>query len=254
MGRSAIIQRLDNLYRKIVRTLKKGRCQICGKQGTEVHHLEGRTNLLYRWDIENLALLCKECHYKIHNQAGYAELVYRRFGWDKIKQKIKSEKLRTIKTEELKIKERETKMKYADLLKVFVFIAAAGVLVYAQPNQPKDKQEKKDIKEEQKKIRPPVLIPPRVIGWRTRISGGEYITEPIIEPGCWLYDPNDPNKPDGKNRNTISKMMIEESRQKTQIEKKNERIQNKINKKNFWILNRMKYNKPLKAREKNGKN
>lgn len=44
--------------------LKKGRCEVCGKKGKQVHHLHYKT--LGEENPEDLILLCAKCHMKEH--------------------------------------------------------------------------------------------------------------------------------------------------------------------------------------------
>ena len=50
-----------------------GRCEICGKPGTEVHHkihltLDNLDDPLISLNKDNLLLLCKDCHNKMHDR------------------------------------------------------------------------------------------------------------------------------------------------------------------------------------------
>lgn len=46
-------------------------CLLCGKRACEIHHIipRGRIFGKERDNIENLAALCHECHYMIHNKS-----------------------------------------------------------------------------------------------------------------------------------------------------------------------------------------
>ena len=51
----------------------KGKCQVCGKKGTQVHHIHLRSkrkDLLY--ELNNLILLCDKHHFH-HGSEGYEE-------------------------------------------------------------------------------------------------------------------------------------------------------------------------------------
>ena len=53
--------------------LSNGRCEKCGAVGTEVHHIVHLTNdnvddPNISINLDNLILLCKECHNKIHGR------------------------------------------------------------------------------------------------------------------------------------------------------------------------------------------
>lgn len=55
---------LDKAFAKLH---KRKKCQICGKDARETHHIIPRANTLYRWDRRNALFLCKECHFGIHH-------------------------------------------------------------------------------------------------------------------------------------------------------------------------------------------
>ena len=62
------IKSLDNLCRDIVRIRDQQTCQRCGKQKKhgwkmEVAHFFSRANKCVRWDLDNVVLLCFNCHY-----------------------------------------------------------------------------------------------------------------------------------------------------------------------------------------------
>jgi len=54
---------LDGLWLEIVKN-GKNRCELCGKEskGLNAHHLLSRSILAYRWDLDNVAILCAGCH------------------------------------------------------------------------------------------------------------------------------------------------------------------------------------------------
>ena len=253
MGRSAIIKRLDNLCGRIIRMVRKERCQICCRMGTDVHHIIGRANLNCRWDFENLLLVCRKCHNNLHNRAGYAQTIYRRLGCLEKIEKLKRKQLETVRTEALKEKEREMKMMYKKIIGmvviVMLIISQSMFAGQTDKNKPSKTNARKSAEKIQNKPRPTKIIPARLIGWQTRVSGFGTITEPIFETAIELYDPNDPYIP---GKPSIAKStFIEDTRKKTRAEKKNETIQNKIYKKNLWIMNRMNYNNRTDQRRKN---
>ena len=74
-------KRLHNFYksdvwhkvREEVILRAKGRCEVCGKPGTEVHHkihltLDNVDDPSIALNLDNLLLLCKECHNKMHGR------------------------------------------------------------------------------------------------------------------------------------------------------------------------------------------
>ena len=53
--------------------LRAGRCEVCGKPGTEVHHkihltLDNLDDQSISLNPDNLLLLCKDCHNKMHGR------------------------------------------------------------------------------------------------------------------------------------------------------------------------------------------
>lgn len=75
------MKRLHNFYksdnwkkvREEVILRANGRCEICGKVGNEVHHkihltLDNLDDPLIALNEDNLLLLCKDCHNKMHNR------------------------------------------------------------------------------------------------------------------------------------------------------------------------------------------
>lgn len=57
------VKKLDKVY-PLLR--KNKRCHFCGKPATEIHHIRGRSNLLLRYDLNNLLPLCRDCHSLVH--------------------------------------------------------------------------------------------------------------------------------------------------------------------------------------------
>ena len=56
--------KLDRLYPKLVIGRK---CFFCGKPAENMHHIIPRSNILLRWDLENLLPVCYNCHQALHN-------------------------------------------------------------------------------------------------------------------------------------------------------------------------------------------
>lgn len=58
--------------RELIKKLFKGKCGLCGKAGVHIHHIvyksEDRSKID---DIDNLFLLCFDCHKKVHNNKKY---------------------------------------------------------------------------------------------------------------------------------------------------------------------------------------
>lgn len=59
------IKALDTLYPKLARGK---RCYFCGRGATEIHHIRGRSNILLRYDLNNLLPICRDCHEQIHRK------------------------------------------------------------------------------------------------------------------------------------------------------------------------------------------
>ena len=58
--------------REEIKKLFKGCCGLCGKQGQETHHIYYRSEAPDRIDdLDNLFLLCLECHKKVHSNKKY---------------------------------------------------------------------------------------------------------------------------------------------------------------------------------------
>lgn len=56
--------KLDRLYPKLVIGRK---CFFCGKPAENMHHIIPCSNILLRWDLENLLPVCYNCHQALHN-------------------------------------------------------------------------------------------------------------------------------------------------------------------------------------------
>ena len=55
------------IVRKAVHKRSHNKCELCGNRGTEIHHAKGSSSAL-----ENLQLLCKDCHDDLHGRSlGY---------------------------------------------------------------------------------------------------------------------------------------------------------------------------------------
>ncbi len=58
-----IDKRLDDVWRKIVKTRAENKCECCGiKRYLNAHHVVGRRNRSLRWNISNGVALCPKCH------------------------------------------------------------------------------------------------------------------------------------------------------------------------------------------------
>ena len=51
---------------KMVKKRANGKCELCGKEGAEVHHLAGRSPLKIYHLLEFLIFLCRDCHRRFH--------------------------------------------------------------------------------------------------------------------------------------------------------------------------------------------
>lgn len=57
-----IIKVLDSLFTKCIQQRAHGRCEFCGKLGTDTAHVYSRANLWSRWYQDNAFWLCHDCH------------------------------------------------------------------------------------------------------------------------------------------------------------------------------------------------
>ena len=51
---------------KVVKERANGKCELCGKAGTDIHHLAGRSPLKIYHLPEFLVYLCRNCHRRFH--------------------------------------------------------------------------------------------------------------------------------------------------------------------------------------------
>ena len=69
-GESDFCEKLPKGYLKASREAVKeragGKCELCGKKGTQTHHLAGRGSLIVYHMPFFLIYLCNECHWKFH--------------------------------------------------------------------------------------------------------------------------------------------------------------------------------------------
>ena len=60
-------KKCDILWSKLVRA--NGECVMCGKPGPlNAHHIQGRTSLAVRYNLENGLCLCVGCHFIAHHK------------------------------------------------------------------------------------------------------------------------------------------------------------------------------------------
>lgn len=59
----------DKLWASLIRDLAGGRCEICGQQGTEAHHMITKATCKFlRHVIANGVYVCAACHLRFHNK------------------------------------------------------------------------------------------------------------------------------------------------------------------------------------------
>jgi 5-methylcytosine-specific restriction endonuclease McrA len=75
----AIKKKLDVLWSQIIRKRNNGFCEVCGKPAQNSHHIVGRKNLLFRWDLRNGVNLCISCHMFGKNSAHTDPIYF--IGW-----------------------------------------------------------------------------------------------------------------------------------------------------------------------------
>lgn len=74
------IDPLDQLFSKLIRAWRR-RCEICGKESTQLHHWKGRRHRSVRYDPDNAWSLCFGCHRKFHEDPSWAvEMQKKRLG------------------------------------------------------------------------------------------------------------------------------------------------------------------------------
>ena len=75
--RKTIRNKLDKLWRLIIRS--GGCCELCGSRGKlDAHHIEGRSPMHLRWDLENGIALCFRCHrLGVHSEASSVQAEFR---------------------------------------------------------------------------------------------------------------------------------------------------------------------------------
>ncbi|SFU70083.1 HNH endonuclease [Alicyclobacillus macrosporangiidus] len=68
--------------REYIRERDQHICQICGRSGTQIHHVVPRGRFVAAWytfenvhDPRNLMLVCHRCHRRIHDEPGMVEEV-----------------------------------------------------------------------------------------------------------------------------------------------------------------------------------
>lgn len=60
--RLTLRKKADKLWSKIIMKRNEGCCEVCGKEGTNPHHIIGKKNLTLRHDPRNGVLLCFTHH------------------------------------------------------------------------------------------------------------------------------------------------------------------------------------------------
>ena len=63
---------ISKTNREEIKRLFKGKCGLCGKPGVHTHHIIYRSEDRNKIDdIDNMFLLCLECHEKVHSNKKY---------------------------------------------------------------------------------------------------------------------------------------------------------------------------------------
>lgn len=63
---------ISQTNRDETKRLFKGKCGLCGKQGQHIHHIHYKSEDRNKIDdLDNLFLLCLECHEKVHSNKKY---------------------------------------------------------------------------------------------------------------------------------------------------------------------------------------
>ncbi len=96
---------LDILFSKLVKLNAGGKCDYCGKQGSQTSHFHGRRYRAVRWDLDNVIWACFSCHmYLGEHPNKHYEFFRKRLGTDKFELlNIRAEKIEKIDKEALGI-------------------------------------------------------------------------------------------------------------------------------------------------------
>jgi len=75
MNRAEAIRTADKLWGKICAWTFNQRCALCGATGCDPHHwFYKRSNLKYRWEVNNGVYLCRICHNEVTTVEGREKL------------------------------------------------------------------------------------------------------------------------------------------------------------------------------------
>lgn len=80
--RKKAIEKADKIISDII---KREECLFCKRQAEPHHFIKGRVNLKYRWDLRNIAPLCRIHHRDSHDgKISEQDILYRMLYYDRI--------------------------------------------------------------------------------------------------------------------------------------------------------------------------
>lgn len=65
----------DKLWSRLIKKIWLRRCALCGKVGTDPHHMIKRRFKAFRYAIMNGILLCRFCHMEVEERSDYEYLL-----------------------------------------------------------------------------------------------------------------------------------------------------------------------------------
>lgn len=66
------VRHADRLWAAAVASRARLTCEMCGKPGSDAHHMKSRRSHYLRWSLCNGVFLCKACHMRFHNQEAFS--------------------------------------------------------------------------------------------------------------------------------------------------------------------------------------
>ena len=74
-NRGELIRACDRLCSLLTAHGALHRCILCGLPGSDCHHWRYvRSILVYRWDLENLVYMCRQCHAEVEQHIRLMEM------------------------------------------------------------------------------------------------------------------------------------------------------------------------------------
>jgi hypothetical protein len=73
-AQASIIKTLDAMWASIIKEIYRGKCAICGREGSQAHHFFPKGgHSAVRWHVHNGVYCCFGCHIRQIHQAGNTE-------------------------------------------------------------------------------------------------------------------------------------------------------------------------------------